>query len=257
MLRPTATLFAGSLLLSTQALSASVGLGLAFTTEFTGSDDQTVIPIAEFEIPTDIGIFKNDQIGAQLDLIKDSSLDTGPILRYNFGRDDSVSDDAVAALPEVVGSFEAGWFIGSGLKVSNLGLTSDAIIIGRLSVVTDIGDGHGGTVVNGTLGLVMDVSDTLRLIPSVSFVHGDDNYTNAFYSVDAENATAELGVFNASGGLETTQVALVGIKQVNERWFAKGIVAYNTLQDDAAESSIAQRGRDDQLFTGFTANYRF
>ena len=255
----TGASLSGALLLSTQALSAgaSVGAGLGITTEFTGSDELTVIPIAEFEIPTKIGILKNDQLGAQLDLVKNTSLDTGPIIRFNTGRNDSVTDDVVAALPEIEGSFEAGWFIGSGFKVSSLGLASDAIVIGRLSVVSDIGDGHGGTVVNGSLGLVMDVSEKLRLIPSVSFVHGNDEYTNAFYGVDAADASAELGSFNASGGLETAQIALVGIQQINPRWFVKGIAAYNTLQDDAAESSIARRGSDDQIFAGFTVNYRY
>jgi len=184
-------------------------------------------------------------------------VDTGPILRINTGRNDSVSDLAVAALPEIEASPEAGWFVGSGFKLSSLGLTSDAIVIGRVSAVTDVGDGHGGSLVNGSLGLVMPVNDNLRFVPSVSFNYADDNYTQAFYGVESANASAELNEFNASGGIESTQFALVGIRKINEKWSFTGVGAFNTLQGDAAESPITERGKDTSFFSGFTINYTF
>jgi len=239
------------------ALSASIGVGFGRTTEFLGSDDSTIIPIGEFEIPTPIGIFKNEQLGFQLDLVLSESWDTGPILRLNSGRNDSVSDDVIAALPEIKASAEAGWFIGSGFKLSSIGINSDFIVIGRLSAVTDVGDGHGGMLVNGSVGLVMPVSDDLRFIPSVAFNYADENYSQSFYGVDAADSSAELMSYTAGAGVESTQVALVGISKYNERWFFKGVFAFNMLQGDAAESTITARGSDTQLFTGITANYSF
>lgn len=243
--------------MSTQAVAVTVGIGIGRTTEFSGSDDYTFSPLASFEVETSIGIFKNEQIGAQLDLIKSGSIDTGPILRINTGRNDSVTDAAVAALPEIEASPEAGWFFGSGFKLSSLGLTSDAIVIGRLSAVTDMGDGHGGTLVNGSVGLVMPINDNLRFIPSMSFNYGDDNYTQAFYGIDSANASTELGVFNAGGGIESTQFAIVGIRKINEKWSITGVGAFNALQGDAAQSPITKRGSDTSLFTGLTLNYTF
>jgi len=239
------------------ALSASVGFGFARSSEFSGSNDYTFFPIASFEFDTPIGILKNEQIGAQLDLVKSEAFDTGPILRANTGRNDSVSDDVVAALPEIEASAEAGWFIGSGFKLSSVGINSDFIVIGRLSAVSDVGDGHGGTLVNGSVGLVMPISDDLRFIPSVGFNYGDKNYTQAFYGVDAANASADLNSFSAKGGIESTQFALVGIRQLNADWSMTGVFAYNTLQGDAADSPITQRGSDTQIFTGITASYHF
>jgi len=250
-------LLAGMLFMSTQTLAATVGVGLGYTTEFPGSDDYTFSPRAAFEIETPVGIFKNDQIGAQLDLVKSGSFATGPILRINTGRNDSVSDSVVAALPEIEASPEAGWFIGSGFKLSSVGLTSDAIVIGRLSAVTDTGDGHGGSLVNGSVGLVMPINDKLRFIPSMSFNYADDNYTQAFYGVESENASAQLSEFKASGGIESTQFALVGIRKINEKWSVTGVGAFNALQGDAAESSITKRGSETSLFAGFTINYTF
>ena len=252
------TFVASTLLVSAQALAAnSVGIGIARFAEFPGSDTYTFSPTASFEVETSIGIFKNDRIGAQLDLLKSEAIDTGPIVRFNPGRNDSVSDSAVAALPEIEASAEAGWFVGSGVKLSTLGLTSNAIIIGRLSAVTDTGDGHGGTLVNGSLGLVMPINDDLRFIPSVSFNYADENYAQSFYGVESANATAELSEFTASAGVEGTQFALVGIRKINEKWSVTGVGAFNTLQGDAAESPITQRGSDTSFFTGVTINYAF
>lgn len=251
------TLTTGLMLISAQAFSATIGIGLGRTVEFPGSNDYTFSPRASFEIETSVGIFKNDDIGVQLDLIKSGSVDTGPVLRINTGRDDSVSDAAVAALPEIEASAEVGWFVGSGFKLSSLGLKSDAIVIGRLSALTDAGDGHGGTLINGSVGLVMPINEKLRFVPSMSFNYADDNYTQTFYGVDSTSASAELGEFKASGGIESTQFAIFGIRKINEKWSITGVGAFNTLQGDAAESPITKRGSKTNLFSGFTINYTF
>ena len=251
------TLFAGLFFASTQAFSATIGIGLGYTTEFPGSDDYTFLPLASFEVETSVGTFSNNQIGAQLDVLKSDAVDTGPILRINTGRNYSVSDAVVAALPEIEASPEAGWFVGSGFKLSNLGLNSNAIVIGGLNAVTDVGDGHGGTQINASVGLVMPINEQLRFIPSISFNYADENYTQAFYGVKSENVTPELDQFNAGGGLETTQFALVGIHKIDEKWSITGVGTFDTLQGDAAKSPITKRGSATSLFAGLTVNYTF
>ncbi len=250
-------LLIGTIVLSSQTYAASVGIGLARAPEFSGSSDYSFFPTASFEYETRFGIFKNEQIGFQLDLIKSGSVDTGPILRINTGRDDSVTDDAVAALPEIEATPEVGWFVGSGFKLASLGLTSNAIVIGRLSAVTDIGDGHGGTQINGSVGLVMPINERLRFIPSVSFNYGDDSYTDSFYGIQDANASADLSAYTPSAGVESTQFALVAIRTINERWKATGVFAYTTLQGDAAQSPIVARGDEDQFYSGVTLSYQF
>jgi len=173
------------------------------------------------------------------------------------GRNDSISDEVIGALPEIEATAELGWFIGSGFTLANVGLDSDGIVIGRLSVVTDVGDGHGGTVVNGSVGLVTPVTENFRVIPSISFNYGDENYTQSFYGVSADNATADLPAFNASAGLESQQFAVVAIHKFNPKWSLTGIAAATTAKGDAARSPIVQRGRKSQVFTGFTVNYNF
>ncbi len=254
-----AMLLASLSLLSAQTLANSVGIGIGRATEYPGSNDYQVSPNAAFEINTRIGTFKNNQVGVQLDIVKGSNVDTGPVLRANFGRDSkSISDNVVANLDEVPATAELGWFFNSGFRLDRLGLQSDAIVIGRLNAVTDVGDGHGGTQVFGSIGLVMQLTDNFRLVPSVGFNFADDNYTNAFYGVDNEGAAASgLSEYTASGGVEFTQVALYALREIDSRWSVTGTFAYNTLQGDAADSPITQRGTDKQLFTGFVVHYHF
>lgn len=256
--RHISTAVVGALLsISTPTFANTVGIGFGSTVEYSGSDEVSFIPLAAFEVETAVGIFKNNEVGMQLDIIKSGAFDTGPILRANFGRNDSVSDELIADLPEIEGTAEAGWFVGSGFKLANLGLNSNAIVIGDLEAVTDIGDGHGGTLLKASVGLVMQVADNLRFIPSVSIRYADDNYTHSFYGVDTASASTELSAFNASAGIESTQAALVGIRTINQQWSVTGIGAYNVLQGDAADSPITQRGSEDNFFAGFILNYTF
>jgi len=245
-------------LMGADAMAAKVGVGVGRGVEYGGSDDYAISPTASFEVETPIGILKNDRIGAQLDIIKSGTVDTGPVLRANLGRNDSATDPVIAALPEIESTVEAGWFVGSGVKLETLGIQSNAIIIGNLRAVTDLGDGHGGSLVSGSLGLVMPITETFRLVPSVSFNYADENYNNAFYGVSADSAAnSELSAFNAKAGLESTQAALVAIRGINQHWSLTGVAAYNFLQGDAAKSPITDRGTDQNLFTGITLNYTF
>jgi len=244
---------------ASQAMANSVGIGIGRATEYPGSKDYQISPNAAFELNTPIGTLKNNQVGVQLDIVKGSNLDTGPVLRANFGRDsESISDNVVANLDKVPATAELGWFVNSGFRLDRLGIQSDAIVIGRLNAVTDVGDGHGGTQVFGSVGLVMQLTDNFRLVPSVGFNFADESYTNAFYGVDSAGAAASgLSEYSASGGVEFTQVALYALREIDSRWSVTGTVAYNTLRGDAAQSPITQRGTDQQLFTGLVVHYHF
>lgn len=244
-------------LLSSQAMANSIGVGIGYASEYPGSGEYVFSPNAAFTINTPIGIVKNNDIGAQLDIIESTSFDTGPVVRVNFGRTDAASDDVVAALPEVATAAELGWFIGSGFKLDKIGIPSDAIVIGKLTAVTDVADGHGGTQITGSVGVVFQLSDNFRLVPSLGFNFVDDTYAESFYGVSSGGAfLSGLEEFTAGGGLEYTQAALFAVRTIDKHWSVTGTIAFNKLQEDAAASPITQRGTDEQLFAGFILNYK-
>lgn len=242
---------------STSATADFIGGGLGQTSEYLGSETSVIIPVANFEITTPVGIFKNNELGVQWDISNSAVWDTGPVVRLNTGRDNSIDDEVVGALPEIEAGLEAGWFIGSGFQLASVGVNSDAIVIGNLNVTTNVGSGHGGTLLKGALGLVMPLTADSRIIPSVSFSVADDDYNTAFYGVSSEDSSDALSAYRAGAGLLSTQAALVAIHKLNSDWSLTGTAAYTQLQGDAANSPIVARGSDSQLFTGVTLNYLF
>lgn len=240
-----------------QSHANSVGIGFGGTTQYKGSSDYQAIPLASFSFDTRVGIVANEQIGVKIDLIKSRRADTGPILRYQGGRDNEMSDTEVAKLPEIAASAEAGWFLGSGIPLSVLGLKSDSIITAKISGVTDIGDGHGGSTLTTSTALVTPVNPTVRIITSLSLNFSDKNYNQAFYGIsEAAAASSGLTAFNASAGLESVGLGLIIVKQLSKKWSLTSITSLSELQADAAESPITKRGSSSQLFVGFVFTYQ-
>lgn len=244
-------------LASSQTYANSVGVGIGRSSEYTGSSNYQAIPMAAFSFDTRIGTVASEQIGVKIDLIKSRSMNTGPILKYQTGRNDSISDEVVASLSEIAGSLEAGWFLGSGIPLSVLGLNSENILTGKISGVTDIGDGHGGTSLTASTALVMPVNPELRIITSLSFNFSDEKYQQSFFGVsDADALTSGLPAFKASGGLESTGFGLIVVKQIAPRWSATSITSFSILQGDAATSPLTKRGSASQLFMGVVFTYQ-
>lgn len=256
-LRPILLVISLYTLVTPQSRANSVGIGFGGTTQYKGSSDYQAIPLASFSFDTRVGIVANEQIGVKIDLIKSRRADTGPILRYQGGRDNEMSDTAIAKLPEIAASAEAGWFLGSGIPLSVLGLKSESIITAKISGVTDIGDGHGGSTLTTSTALVTPVNPTVRIITSLSLNFSDTKYHQAFYGInDAAAAASGLSAFDAKGGLESIGLGLIIVKQINEKWSLTSITSLSELQADAAKSPITKRGSTSQLFMGLVFTYQ-
>lgn len=242
---------------TSQTYANSIGIGIGRSTQYTGSSDYQAIPLASFSFDTSIGIVASEQIGIKIDLIKSRSVDTGPILKYQTGRSDAIADTLVAALPEVAGSLEAGWFLGSGIPLSVLGVNSKSILTGKISGTIDIGDGHGGSSFTISTALVIPVNPELRVITSLAFNFSDENYQRSFFGVsDADALVSGLPSFKANGGLESTGLGLIVVKQINQRWSATSITSFSKLQHDAENSPLTKRGSASQLFMAIVFSYQ-
>lgn len=239
-----------------QSHADSIGIGFGATNQYKGSSDFKPIPLASFSFDTRIGIVANEQIGVKIDLIKSRTVDTGPLLRYQGGRSNDMSDNTVAKLPEVKASAEVGWFLGSGIPLSVLGLNSKSFITAKITGVTDIGDGHGGSTLTTSSALVTPASPSVRIITSLSLNFADENYHQAFFGVSEAAATASgLSAFDADAGLESIGLGIIVVKQMNDKWSLTSITSLSELQGDAATSPITKRGSTTQLFLGLAFTY--
>jgi MipA family protein len=89
--------------------SNSVGLGFAIVPDYDGSADYVVRPSIRGQLTFgDVSISLRGT-GVSADLIS-GPVGAGPILNYRFGRNDSVENPQVAALPEIDDAIEIGAF---------------------------------------------------------------------------------------------------------------------------------------------------
>jgi len=245
-------------LITQPAMAARVGAGFATTSEFPGSNDYRVIPLASFEVDTRLGTLSSEQIGLKLDIVAGRRLDTGPLLRYQGGRDNDLRDALVSALPEINGTAEIGWFASSGLPLKVLGFNSENIATVSLKFLADAGDGHGGTTLSASAGLVMPVSDTFSAIGSASLNFSNQTYQRAFFGVsDAASGLSGLPTHQVEGGLESAGFSLILIRSLSGPWSLTSINSINQLLGDAADSPIVGRGSATQLFFGLALGYEF
>lgn len=237
------------------ALASSFGIGIGRVPEHTGSKDYRLIPLASFKAETRLGTVSNDQIGIKIDLSKSRTVDTGPLIRYDGGRKRKSVDERLRNLEPVPATIEVGWFISSGLPLSVLGLPSNAIATASLRGVTDVQNGHGGSRVQASVGMVKPVNETISVIGSLSANWADGQYMDAFYGIDeSADVPADIEPFTADSGIESVGVSVIINKSISDLWSITGISSYSLLQGDAKSSPISSLGSNQSTFFGIVLN---
>lgn len=249
---------------SAKADDAADALNLTFTAgvgakpEYEGADEYEALPLIGFEYENRLLTVRSRGLGLEADFIPAESVEAGPLIRFHGGRDDDVDDDVVARLSEVGDSVEAGAFIASGLPVTALGLDDPAILTGRLTFAHDIAEGHGGFLVEGSVGVFRRFGERVRGAFGVSATFASADYMDAFFDVSAGDAAASgLPAFDADAGLKDIGLSAAITYAFSERWSATVIGAYTRLLGDAADSPIVdERGDPNQFFGGVAVNFR-
>jgi len=118
--------------------------------------------------------------------------------------------------------------------------------------------GHSGTT--GTLGADLifrpDARLTITAGPRVSF--GDGNYASTYFGVTAAEAGATgFGAFNAGGGALGAGIAVEATYKLSDVWSFNGLVGYEKLLGDAADSPITLNGSADQWTVRFGLSRAF
>ncbi len=232
----------------------SIGLGGIQTPSFLGDDENQTrfVPDTRFR--------KGDRFdasvarGVRYDAIVNGPWRFGPILKYNFGRDeDAGDDDDLVGYGDVDGTFELGFKL-------DYELTDNLEV--KFELRRGLNGGHSG--VPGQLGLSHSGRFTAfgppafySVGPQINF--GSRQYLSAFFDVDAEQSL-ETGIseYQADGGIYSVSLRSNAILPISRQVFLFGFAAYGRLLNDVAESSIVEEVGDDQQFAfGLFVNYRF
>lgn len=239
------------------SVTASAGV-LVNPTYF--GDDETQISAVPNVTVTYGDMFQASFQGLEYSLFRESNFKAGPVLRYDFGRDEdgsnpfSISGDDTTdliGLGDVEGTVELGGFI--------------QYDFGVIEAKAEIRQGLGGHE-----GLVGEVSLAYEQIfniagkpaffsigPQVSY--GDENYNSAYFDVDAvQSAASGLAAYDSDGGFNSAGIDASLTYPLTDKVSMTFFGEYENLLGDVADSSLVQaRGSESQFTGGVFLNYRF
>ncbi|MBC7736783.1 MAG: MipA/OmpV family protein [Candidatus Saccharibacteria bacterium] len=237
---------------------SSLGLGLGVAPDYIGSNDYAVIPLPSFSVQVGGKEVKSAGPGVEVNLGSARGVGFGPILRYGFGRNDGgkVADSVVALTAPVRAAPEIGGFVQMALP---LGDPAGGVFgNGRLSLVQGLGDGHQGTVVEGSLGVVK-IAPLWKFGGGLSATWGSDRYQQAFFDVSAADAASTgLSPYSADAGLVSVGLSGFASHDLSAQLSLNLFASVSRLTSDAANSPlVADRGSDVQSVVGVGLSYRF
>lgn len=242
-----------------QGWSVSVGAGVLATPSYLGDDAYQLRAVPNIKVTYGDSFFASIE-GIGYRLIDGQGWRAGPIVKYDFGRDEDGDSpflvagdktDDLNGLGDVDGTVEVGGFVEYGFRPFTAKVELRQGIGGHEGLVGEVGLDYGGRLV------VSDQMVIFSIGPDVSIV--DQNYNEAFFGVDAgQSAASGLDAFEAGGGVLSYGVGGTVIIPFTDKVSAVTFARYQRLAGDAADSSLVQdRGSENQGAIGLFLNYRF
>lgn len=217
-------------------LSADMGIGLSYSPEYPGSEDNEARPWL---------ILRNASFGEP----GKGDLDGFSILP-SFGlegkREESDSA-ALAGMGEISRAYELGGRIGYG----------SGPVDGYFSARQGFGGHHG---VTGELGVRYrsDISSKLTMWSSVEMTYGDSEYVDTYFGVSSgQAATSGYSEYDPGGGFTKAAAKISARYSLNEKTAILGEVEYGRLIGDAADSPLVQDRDQAAVKLGIVRNFSF
>jgi outer membrane protein len=238
----------------------SAGAGFIVAPSYLGDNDYQLMAVPNIRVTYQDKFFASVQDGLGYNVIKNQSWRAGPIVRYDFGRDEDGDSafsiggndtDDLRGLGDVDGTAELGGFIEYTFRLFSA----------KLELRQGVG-GHEGLVGDASLsykGRIHMIQKPVMysLGPDIKFA--DSNYHEAYFGVDAGQASRSgLAQYDADAGVLSYGFGGSMIVPMNRNLSTIFFASYSRLGDEAGDSSLVeQRGSRDQGTAGLFVNYSF
>jgi len=229
--------------------------GAGIGPQYEGSDDYAAMPLF-------VGNFSRGNLYLGMEdgtfranLLDSPSYEFGPLLSFSTGREaDDIDNDAVAALGSIDTAVEAGAF-----AAHTWALSAQSSIRVAGEYLQDTGSVYDGWRGGFSIGYARELGGGTSLNLEASLGLASDDYADTFYSVSAAGANASgLRRFAAGGGVLDFGLTAVLAYPFDEHYGLFGVVGYQRLLGDAADSPIvADAGDADQLMAGVGIAYLY
>ncbi len=230
-----------------------VGLGPVVSPAYEGSDDYKIkaAPVISFRY-RDLIQVDNNRIRVNIfgrdGFIESENFKAGPLLRLDFGRDETDSPD-LAGLGNVGTSLELGAFASY----------TAGPVRARLRLRQDVISGHSGMTVIGDVSVAIYRDERLAVTGTGHMTYADNSYMDSFFSVTAAQAlTSGLAAFDAGSDLKDIGISFGANYFISDTWSVLAHAGYEKIMGDAKSSPIVSvRGSSNQFTGGIFAIYTF
>ncbi len=228
-------------LLPPDVTNVRLGLGPVIAPDYEGSDDYNIDPVPAVSLrygnflEVDNNEVKvtafNRLFNTSTNMGGGSSLRAGPLIRLDFGRDETDSPD-LRGMGDVDMALELGAFVSyqwqGGTRV-------------RLRARHDVIKGHGGmlAIADVIQPFIRSARFTLGGIVQATWASGP--YMRSYFGVTAAQAAASgYPVYRPTSGLKDINAGLNASYRIADRWSVVTNVNYKRLMGDAADSPIVR-----------------
>ena len=239
--------------------SYTVSVGSIYSPHYLGDDESQVSILPNVGATYEDIFFASLVEGIGYNAINSSGFKAGPIVKYDFGRDEDGSnffglgDDStdLIGLGDVDGSVEIGAYIEYELEPITVKLEIRQGLGGHEGVVGEASISYGGATNVYGQQIMYSVG------PKISYTDG--NYNEAYFGVNLKQSTASgLAQYNADDATVSYgfggNLFIPHTERISTIFFAD----YTQLGDTIADSSLVEsRGSDSQFTAGLMLNYTF
>ncbi|MFY0646831.1 MipA/OmpV family protein [Sulfitobacter geojensis] len=217
-----------------RSLNFGIGIGAVGQRAYPGADDYE--GSADLKFTFGNLTWGNVDIGAGIGNVPANGMSLGGALRVIGSR--KVDDN-----PELAGLSDIDTAVELGL-----GLTFQQTHWRAFGEVRQGFGGHDG--VAGTLGadVIFRPTDRWTVTAGPRLNLGDSEYAGTYFGVTgAEALGSNFNAFDADGGVLGAGVEIGATYRIDKDWSVEGLLSYEKLLNDAADSPITQIGSENQL----------
>lgn len=240
--------------------NVSLGGGFLFNPTYVGDDDYQLSLLPNIRVTYSDKFFASVQEGVGYNLINQSGWRVGPLVKFDFGRDEGGNSPFRIAGTETTDldgfgqidfTFEAGGFAEYRTRSLSTKLELRRGVNGHEGFVGDFEINRTGqNDIFGKRGIY-------SVGPRLKFANA--RYNQAFFGVNAQQAAASgLGVYNAGGGIVSYGVSGSQIMLLSRNLSAIAFAGYDRLGNEASDSTLVRTsGSANQFSAGVFFSYTF
>jgi outer membrane protein len=235
-----------------QVAGAAVGV----LPDYEGSDDYTfgIAPFFRYTFQKQeryIQLFANE---LSANLLNNPNLRLGPVLTYQFGRNNQIDDRQVKRMTEIDGTVMGGVFADYVFRLSQN--PRHRFIVGGQAQY-DLGGENNGWKFSGAARYWHPVATAVDLFLGTQLNFATKDYMDTYFAVDSADSTRSgLPKYTAGGGAKDFALAGGATFYLSRSWVTTAGLKYSRLLDHAGDSPIVDdRGSENQLFGGVGIAY--